>query len=75
MRAKWQLEWANKPLPPPPPQIFATHEEAKEACQTFARRNGYDLATKSTKTDKVGWRNWTISNGGLPLNRTGSGTA
>jgi len=53
LRAKWQQEWDNKPLPPPPPQMFATSDEASDACRAFAKQNGYGLVTKSTRKDKV----------------------
>ncbi|GAB7340668.1 hypothetical protein MBLNU457_7060t2 [Dothideomycetes sp. NU457] len=56
LRARWQVEWADKPLPPPPPQIYASHEEASEACRDFAKQHGYQLATKSTQTDSDGVR-------------------
>lgn len=33
--------------------MFATSDEASDACRAFAKQNGYGLVTKSTRKDKV----------------------
>ncbi|KAF4554046.1 Hypothetical protein D9617_5g069220 [Elsinoe fawcettii] len=62
LRAKWQTEFANKPMPPPPPEVFETKEQAIDSCKRFARENGYKLTIAHSNRDKSGTINRILMN-------------
>lgn len=53
LRAKWEVEYARLPMPPPPPEIFPTKEAAIASGKAFARNNGYVLTVGHSYKDKV----------------------
>lgn len=53
MRAKWQVEYAHLPMPPPPPATYPSKEEAISGTKAFAKEHGYVITISHSYKDKV----------------------
>ena len=53
LREQWQAEYRDVALPPPPPEIFNSRQEAVDSCKQFAQRHGYKLTVGQSRKDNV----------------------